>query len=596
MSHTIPSNAPFQKDQIDALNAILSTIDADQANWLSGFLSRGGGDSSTTKGSVPVTVLFGSESGNAETLAGRAKESLAQAGYAAEIKDMADVKVADLEKIENLLVIVSTWGEGDPPARVEDFYEKFMGEGAPKLAKTRFSVCGLGDSSYADFCKMGKDFDKRLAELGAEKIFETVECDVEFEAPYGRWIEGTINRLKEVASTGAVEVKGGASPKSDDAVSAPEKPNYDKKNPFPAPLLKKYNLNGEGSAKETIHAEISLEGSGLTYEAGDALGVVPQNAPDLISAFLEATGIEGRENVAFGDDLAVPFEEVLRDHLDLRVVTKLVIQKYAKISGNQDLFEKSSDSAWVKEYAWGRDWVDVCKEYPRHGMGAGDFVRILRPLSPRLYSIASSIKAHPNEVHLTVGAVRYDAYGREKKGVCSTYIADLWNESQTAGVYFHHNKNFKLPADGNTPIIMVGPGTGIAPFRAFLEERVAMGAKGKNWLIFGDQHEATDYLYQEDWEKYQKNGHLDRVDLAFSRDQDYKIYVQDRLRENAAAIWKWIDEGGYFYVCGDARRMAKDVHQALIDIIGEQGGMSVEDATKYLKQMQKDRRYGRDVY
>jgi len=375
-----------------------------------------------------------------------------------------------------------------------------------------------------------------------------------------------------------------------------EAPKYDKKNPFPAALLKKYNLNGEGSAKETIHAEISLEGSGLTYEAGDALGVVPQNAPDLIEAFLEVTGIDDRENVTFDDELTISFYEVLRNRLDLRVVTKVVIQKYAKMSGHQDLLEKSADSAWVKEYAWGRDWVDVCKDYKPQGMRAGDFIRLLRPLSGRLYSIASSINAHPNEVHLTVGSVRYEAYGREKKGVCSTYIADMWNEGETAGVYFHNNKNFKLPGDGSLPIIMVGPGTGIAPFRAFVEERIASGASGKNWLFFGDQHEATDYLYKEEWEKYQKDGRLDRVDLAFSRDQENKIYVQDRLRENAAEIWKWLDQGGYFYVCGDASRMAKDVHQALLDIIAEQGGMSPEDATKYLKQMQKDKRYGRDVY
>ena len=282
--------------------------------------------------------------------------------------------------------------------------------------------------------------------------------------------------------------------------------------------------------------------------------------------------------------------------MDLRTVTKLVLKKYAKASANDDLLEKVEDKKWVDDYSWGRDWADVVADYPTHGMGAGEFLTILRPLSPRLYSIASSIAAHPDEVHLTVGTVRYEAHGRAKKGVCSTYIADLWNEGETAGVYFHHNKNFKLPADKSLPVIMVGPGTGIAPFRAFVEERAATEATGKNWLIFGDQHYSTDFLYQTEWQEHLKNGVLTKLDVAFSRDQPEKIYVQDRIREQGKEIWEWLDRGAYFYVCGDATRMAKDVHQALITLISEYGKMDVKEATAYVKQMQKDRRYGRDVY
>jgi len=372
-------------------------------------------------------------------------------------------------------------------------------------------------------------------------------------------------------------------------------PAYSKSNPFPAPLLKKYNLNGEGSAKETFHAEISLEGSGLSYDAGDALAVVPQNAPDLIDDFLAATRLDGSGMVVVEED-SMSLREALSDKVDLRIVTKVVLTKYAKLCGNDQLLEKCGDREWVKDYSWGRDWVDVVKEFPAEGLAAQDYISFLRPLAARLYSIASSLKAHPNEVHLTVGAVRYEAFGRAKKGVCSTFITDLWDEGETAGVYFHHNKNFKLPEDASVPIIMVGPGTGIAPFRAFVEERVASGASGKNWLFFGDQHEATDYLYQSEWEAYLQNGHLHRVDLAFSRDQANKIYVQDRMRENAAELWSWIADGAYFYVCGDASRMAKDVHQALIDIASEHGGMEEADAAAYVKQMQKEKRYGRDVY
>ena len=371
---------------------------------------------------------------------------------------------------------------------------------------------------------------------------------------------------------------------------------YDKSNPFPAPLLKKYNLNSDGSAKETFHAEISLEGSGLTYEAGDALGVIPQNSPDLIEAFLAATGLDGKEVVAIDEETSLPFEAILRDKVDLRIVTKVVLTKYAKAAGLDELLEICADREWVKEYTWGRDWVDVVKDYPAASFSASDFVSFLRPLAGRLYSIASSILAHPNEVHLTVGTVRYEAFGREKKGVCSTFISDMWDEGATAGVYFHHNKNFKLPKDGSLPVIMIGPGTGIAPFRAFIEERAATGATGKNWLFFGDQHEASDFLYKSEWDAYLESGALSKLDLAFSRDQAEKIYVQDRMRENAAEIWEWISAGGYFYVCGDASRMAKDVNTALIDIAAEHGGMDEKEAAAYIKQMQKEKRYGRDVY
>lgn len=370
---------------------------------------------------------------------------------------------------------------------------------------------------------------------------------------------------------------------------------YGKSNPFPAPLLKKYDLNGEGSAKETIHAEVSIEGSGFSYDAGDALAVVPENAADLVDAFLDATGIDPSQEVTVGEDV-FSFEVAIRTKFDLRVVTKVVLTKYAKAAGLSELLEKCADREWVKEYTWGRDWVDVVKEYPSDSLSASDFAEFLRPLAARLYSIASSLHAHPNEVHLTVGTVRYEAFGRAKKGVCSTYISDMWDVGATAGVYFHHNPKFKLPEDGSLPIIMIGPGTGIAPFRAFIEERIAKGATGKNWLFFGDQHEATDYLYKSEWDAYLEAGHLHKVDLAFSRDQAEKIYVQDRMRENAAEIWECINAGGYFYVCGDASRMAKDVNQALIDIVAEHGSMDEAGAVAYVKQMQKEKRYGRDVY
>lgn len=597
----IPTDAPFAPEQAAALNAILGSANGQQAAWLKGFFAglvagdQGfghGAGAPASSGSAPLTILFGSESGNAEGLADRVKETAAAEGFKCKVVDMADAKLDALAKAENLLVLVSTWGEGEPPSRASDFYDSIMADGAAKLEGVNFSVLGLGDSSYALFNQMAKEFDKRLEVLGAKRIYDRVDCDVDFEAPFLGWAKGAVAKLVEIAkpTAGSPMV---AFPTG--GFVAPAAPVYDKANPFPAELLSCINLNGTGSAKETVHVEISLEGSGLTYQPGDALGVVPENAPDLVDAFLAAAKLSARENVAFKEELSVPFGEVLRKHLDLRTLNSVILKKYATACDHKKLLELAEERDEVKDWSWGRDVVDLIKEYPS-SLRAGDWVHLLRPLTPRLYSIASAISAHPDEVHLTVGAVRYNALGRDKKGVCSTFIADMWKEGSKANIYFHSNKNFKLPADPNTPIIMVGPGTGIAPFRSFVEERAATGAKGENWLFFGDQRYTYDFLYQTEWQDYLKKGVLTKLDLAFSRDQPEKIYVQDRMRENGEELWQWLDKGAYFYVCGDATRMAKDVNQALIDIVAEHGDKSVEDAEAYVKQMTKERRYGRDVY
>ncbi|MBK1878173.1 assimilatory sulfite reductase (NADPH) flavoprotein subunit [Pelagicoccus mobilis] len=596
----IPADAPFAPEQAAALNSLLGSANAQQAAWLKGFFAGlvagdqgfGQGAGAPAAGSAPLTILFGSESGNAEGLAEQLKEAASAEGFACQVLDMADAKVASLAKAENLFVLVSTWGEGEPPSRAADFYDEIMGKDAGKLEGVNFSVLGLGDSSYTNFNQMAREFDKRIEELGGKRIFDKVECDVDFEAPYAGWAKGAIGKLKEIAKPAAAA----AAPVSEAAVpAAPEKPAYNKSNPFPAKMLKSFNLNAEGSLKETIHAEISLEGSGLTYLPGDALAVVPENAPDLVEEFLAVAKLDGRENVSFKDELSVPFGDVLRRKLDLRTLNTSILKKYAKACDHKKLLEIASDKKTATDWIWGRDVVDLIKEY-RSSLRAGDWVHLLRPLAPRLYSIASAISAHPEEVHLTVGAVRYETNGRAKKGVCSTFIADMWKEGSTAGVYFHANKNFKLPADPSTPIIMVGPGTGIAPFRSFIEERVATGATGENWLFFGDQRRDYDFLYQGEWNDYLEKGALQKLDLAFSRDQEHKIYVQDRMRENGKELWQWLDRGAYFYVCGDASRMAKDVHTALLEIVEEHGGMSAEDALAYVKKMTKERRYGRDVY
>jgi sulfite reductase (NADPH) flavoprotein alpha-component len=378
-------------------------------------------------------------------------------------------------------------------------------------------------------------------------------------------------------------------------VAAPET-IYDKKNPFPAEVLENINLNGAGSAKETRHVEISLEGSGLHYDAGDALGVYPLNSDSDVQAIIKAGNWKTDEIVPLPDEGEAPLVTALTEAYDITGLSKVLFKKYATEQGSPEILKLLEDKEGLENWLWGRQWVDLLEQFPIKGFKAKDFVAMLRKLSPRLYSIASSIHAHPEEVHLTVGAVRYHAHGKDRTGVCSTYLADRIGEEDKVKVFLHHNKNFKLPESGDTPIIMVGPGTGIAPFRSFIEERIALGAKGKNWLFFGDQHFDSDFLYQLEWQQYLKDGSLTQLDVAFSRDTKEKVYVQHRMMEKSKEIWSWIQEGAHFYVCGDASRMAKDVHSALIEIANKEGGMSPEDAEVFVKQLQKDKRYQRDVY
>ena len=371
---------------------------------------------------------------------------------------------------------------------------------------------------------------------------------------------------------------------------------YDKKNPLPAVVLENINLNGEGSAKETRHVEISLKESGLHYDAGDALGVFPINSDSDVHAVIEAGNWDKDELVPIPNEMEATLEKALSEYYDITGLSKVLVKKYSKVQPNEKLTDLIADKESFDDWLWGRQWVDLLNEFPIEGLSAIDFVGMLRNLSARLYSIASSIHAHPEEVHLTVGAVRYNSHGKNRTGVCSTYLADRIDDEQKVKVYLHHNKNFKLPENGETPIIMVGPGTGIAPFRSFIGERIALGANGKSWLFFGDQHKNCDFLYQPEWEKYLEEGTLSQLDLAFSRDSDQKVYVQHKMLEKSKEIWDWIQEGAYFYVCGDASRMAKDVNAALIQIASQEGGMEEAEATKYVKQLQKEKRYQRDVY
>lgn len=606
----LPDNAPFTTEDRLALDVILSRTTPAQRYWLSGFIAGvdalGAGAAAApaqqaapaaTAEPLPLTILFGTESGNCEELADRTKRKAAQMGFDPKVLDMADAKPADIARLENLLIIVSTWGEGDPPDRVTGFHGHFMGADAPRLEKTRFSVLALGDSSYAKFCQTGKDFDRRFEELGAKRYHPRTDCDVDYEAPYEKWVDGALNTLISLTVPKAAAAPVAGSGISAATVAAPAAPaiEYGKKNPFPGELKERVLLNGRGSAKETIHLEFSLAGSGLSYEPGDALAVVPTNCPEVVADLLKAGKWTNSDTIDSPDGSSGPMGDVLRQFYDITGLSKSIIKKYNEIAPNDKLSALLEDKEGLPAYVHGREIADLLNDYPIADLSPKDFAAILRKLPPRLYSIASSLKAHPDEVHLTVGAVRYDAHGKTRKGVCSTYLAERAKLGEAVPVYTHHNKNFKLP-DNDTPIIMVGPGTGIAPFRSFIEERAIIGAKGKSWLFFGDQHFTTDFLYQLEWQHYLREGSLSRLDTAFSRDQDEKVYVQTRMLEAGKDLYAWLEEGASFYVCGDASRMANDVHQALITIVATHGGKSAEDAEAYVKKLQKDRRYCRDVY
>lgn len=588
---SLPSS-PLRPEQQQLASHLATGLDRDQAIWLSGFFS-GIAQAGAAPAAAPaaakrkLTVLYGSESGNAEKLAAASAKAAEKEGFKATVVSMADVKPATLAKAENLLVLVSTWGEGDPPDNATAFYETFMGDSAPKLDGVKFSVCGLGDTSYEHFCKMGKDFDARLAALGAERVHDRVDCDVDYKASYDTWLAGALK-----AFPGAVAVQT-ALPAAIPAISSGGHGAYDKSNPYSSEVLEKIVLNGTGSAKEVLHLELSLEGSGLSYEPGDALGICPENRASVIDEVLAATGLSA--NAKLGE---TTLAEALRHEYDITTLQPAIVDKYNAVAGNAELQKLLDEEGRPTLKAWveGRQLVDLLEAYPHSQWTPESFTGTLRKLAPRLYSIASSLKKHEDQVHLTVAAVRYHSHGRDRTGVCSCHVADDIEVGDKLRVYFHSNKNFRLPESDDTPIIMVGPGTGIAPFRAFVEERAAREAKGKNWLFFGDQHFSYDFLYQLEWLDYLEEGVLTEMSTAFSRDQKEKIYVQDRLRERGAEIYRWLEEGAHLYVCGDASRMAKDVQQALIELVAEHGGKTPEDAKAYVEAMRKAKRYQRDVY
>jgi len=562
----IPDNAPFSPEQRAWLNGFLAGI-------FSRAPASGSQLSTLSSQLIPLTLLFGTQTGTAETLAKQAAKEAGKRGFAATVLDMAAVTAAQLAQHSNLLIITSTYGDGEPPDNAKSLHTE-LASATSGLSALRYSVCALGDTNYTLFCQCGKDFDLRLEKLGAQRIAPRADCELDYETAFTTWLDTALTALSgsELARDKPL------APTPESPTSAPTSEPYSKKNPFPAPVLLVRNLNAPGSAKDVNHVEFSLEGSGLVYEAGDALGVIPHNCPELVAEVLAALGCDG--------------EEAVTTHSGELSLRSALTTQFDLGKPSADLLALFGETARPELH----HVIDVLLAHPGKNTAPAAFVATLKKIQPRLYSISSSPKAHAGQVHLTVGAVRYDLHGRPRKGIASTFLAERALAHGTAGVFVHSNKAFRPPASGDTPMIMVGPGTGIAPFRAFLHERASSGAKGKNWLFFGDQKADTDFLYREELEALQSSGILTRLDLAFSRDQKEKIYVQNRMLEAADELYAWLEAGGCFYVCGDASRMAKDVDAALHKVVEAAGKKSPEEAAAYVQVLKTAKRYQRDVY
>ncbi|MFM1646402.1 assimilatory sulfite reductase (NADPH) flavoprotein subunit [Aeromonas salmonicida] len=594
LKDSLTNLAPLSDEQQRQLNQALSTLNTQQLVWVSGYLyglSQSGSQPVAATGAVTapggsLTILYGSQTGNAKGVASAIQAQAQARGLPVTLTSMADYKPKQLKKETHLLVVVSTYGEGEPPESAVDLFEQLKKGKVGKLEGLKFAVLGLGDSSYEFFCQTGQDFDSLLTKAGADRIHELASLDVDYQEAAKAWGEQAVNAIAATLSAGVA-----TSSVAGVVQAAVGHSQYDKANPFPARLSVNQKITGRDSTKDIRHIEISLEESGLTYQPGDALGVWFDNDADLVGEVLALAGRSGDEATAHGS-----LREVLTRNLELTRLHGGFITGLAEISGNAALKDLAGDKAQVNALVASAQVVDVLKRFPTE-LSAEQLTGLLRPLTPRLYSIASAQSEVEEEVHLTVGVVRYPQEdGTVRSGAASSYLADRLAEDAEVRVFVEHNDNFRLPANPDTPVIMVGPGTGIAPFRAFMQERETQGAEGKNWLFFGNPHFTQDFLYQVEWQRYVKSGLLSKISLAFSRDQANKIYVQDRLREAGLELYQWLEAGAHFYVCGDANHMAKDVQEALLDVIEEHGHKSREEAEEYLSELRRAKRYQRDVY
>ncbi|MEK8199382.1 assimilatory sulfite reductase (NADPH) flavoprotein subunit [Lysinibacillus sp. FSL M8-0134] len=589
-------NSPFNEEQVKLLNELLPKLTIEQKIWLNGYLSAPQATlEALVEDALPavepitktMTILYGSQTGNSQGLAEKYASALKAQNVDVTISSLGKFKATNLKKITNLLLIVSTHGEGDPPDQAIQFYEFLHSKRAPKLEHLHYSVLALGDSSYEFFCKTGKDFDEQFAKLGAKRIVPRTDCDVDYDDAAAQWFLAVekefLQQTTAVTATQTKENQGlGDS-------------TYSRKNPFYAEVLENINLNGRGSNKETRHLELSIEGANFHFEPGDSIGIQPENDEQLVSALLTALEFNPETEVTVLDE-AITIKQALQKKLEITVLSKPLLEKVSAYTKHPEFLKLLEEpNAW-KDYAEGRDLLDVVEDFAPFTWSAQQFVEMLRKIPARLYSIASSQKANSEEVHLTISKVSYETNGRQRLGVCSGSISERIQPGDTLPIYVHKNPNFRLPENEDTPIIMIGAGTGVAPYRAFLEEREELGIEGKAWLIFGDQHFVTDFLYQTDWQRWLASGTLSQMHVAFSRDTEKKVYVQHKLQEHAASFYEWLEQGAVIYVCGDKKSMAADVDATIHQIIEQQGQKTPEEAKSFVKELKQQKRYQRDVY
>jgi sulfite reductase (NADPH) flavoprotein alpha-component len=584
----LPRTAPFGDTERASLDAVLGAATPIQRAWLAGFLAgldAGGAPqvaavpAAPPKAAEPLTILFASESGNSEKLAGDVAKLARKNGFKPKVVDFFDLDVASLAKEKRVVAIAATWGEGEPPARATRAYGELMGDGAPRLDGVEFAVLSLGDTSYAEFCAIGKALDARFEALGAKRAHERADLDLDFDKPAADWIKNTLKALTPPPSAdNVVAVDFAARAVEDDEDAEPSR------EPRVVEVVDHVNLNSSRSDKETIHLALEFEDGAPAYEPGDSLEIYPENDPALVDEILAATGLSG--------DAAL--RQALLAERDITTLSATTVERFVKATGHADaqkLIESGEAKAWIE----GRHLIDLIQSFPAK-LTPEHLNTITRPLPPRAYSIASSRREVGDEVHLVIAAVRYETHGRARSGVTSTHIADRVKNGAKLRVKLKPNRHFRLPQDPATDIIMVGPGTGVAPFRAFVQERRAVEAPGRSWLFFGDRHFTHDFLYQLEWQEALEDGSLTQIDVAFSRDQPEKIYVQDRIAHHAKEVVAWLDGGASFYVCGDANRMAKDVRNAVVKAYQDVKSLSPADAEAAVASLERAHRYQQDVY
>lgn len=595
--------SPLNDQQIGQLKQTISELSPQQLAWVSGYFwgisqSQPIGtqtpidqtlQASSAQPAGKLSIIYASQTGNAKGVAESLQAQAQAQGITSELFDASDYKGKNLAKETHVIFVASTNGEGEAPDNAIELHEFLQSKKAPNLSNLQYGVIGLGDSSYEFFCQTGKDFDAFLSKLGATPFIERLDCDVDYEEPASIWSEQALGKVEEALAQSSQQAEVVQLPVGHSAPS-----QFSKQNPYTATLLTNQKITGRDSDKDVRHIEIDLAESGINYQPGDALGVWYENSTKLADQLLEKVGLSGAESVEVSGE-SLSLRHALVSKFEITSSNPQLVSKFAELSGSKKLLKLAQNKDQLREYSANTQIIDVLSE-KKTKLSAQDLTGLLRKLTPRLYSIASSQSEVDDEVHLTVGVVEYQKGEDLREGGASSFLSRRLEEGGELKIFVESNNNFKLPEDSNKPVIMIGPGTGIAPFRSFIQQRDNDDAKGKNWLFFGDRTFTQDFLYQLEWQRYLKSGLLTRLDVAFSRDQKDKIYVQDRLIENGAEVWQWIKDGAYIYICGDANRMAKDVHNALISIAEQQGGLSKDSAEEFINNLRKDKRYQRDVY